>query len=208
MKRIEWTAAMLRELRRRVPVEGASAALARDLGVSASAVWNKALDLGVPTCGRGVAVRWTAAMLRDLRGLYASVPNAELCRRLGVSMSTLHRKARELGLRKRGDFRELIGISARIAAGQRASPNMEANIAARFKPGVRSNPAGEFRRGEPRTEAFKAAQSERLRREWAADRTRAYLGLPTKRHLCQVPSDGRLVDAAWIRRMEEALAVK
>lgn len=50
--------------------------------------------------GRRAAIYWTGNMLSDLKRNYPTTKNKELSEILGVSVRTLIRKARELGLEK------------------------------------------------------------------------------------------------------------
>ena len=70
---------------------------------------------------RTARLRWTEGMLRTLREKFPTTLNADLAAELMVSPSSLHRKARELGLEKEPGFRQkrLGEIVALIKKGQR-----------------------------------------------------------------------------------------
>ena len=78
---------------------------------------------------QGTPIEWTPEMLETLRREFPTALNQDLGRKLGVSQTTLHRKARELKLTKVQDHRErnLQAIAARISRGQKASPKAAAN---------------------------------------------------------------------------------
>lgn len=53
---------------------------------------------------RGRKIFWTGQMLADLKEFFPVTENPEMADMLGVSESTMHRKARELGLKKDPDY--------------------------------------------------------------------------------------------------------
>lgn len=94
--------------------------------------------------GSAVRIRWSEAMLSYLKRNYATTKNAELVEYLGISLRTLIRKARELGLEKDREWfvevsRQNIGI-ALIACRSKGWPG-------HFKKGVRNHPDSEFKKG-------------------------------------------------------------
>lgn len=117
----------------------------------------------------GDPIEWTPEMLETLRREFPTALNQDLGRKLGISQTTLHRKARELKLTKAPDHRErnLKAIGARISRGQKASPKAAANPG-RFQKSQRANPAGEFQAGrrnwhDVETPEQKAARIEKAR---------------------------------------------
>ena len=76
-------------------------------------------------CGIGKSrtarLKWTEDMLRTLREKFPATLNADLAAELMVSPTSLHRKARELGLRKEEGFRDKHAgdIASLIKKGQR-----------------------------------------------------------------------------------------
>jgi len=105
---------------------------------------------GLATCVKipGEPLEWTPEMIETLRREFPTALNQDLGRKLGISQTSLHRKARELGLTKVPDHRErnIKEIGARISRGQKASPHAAANPG-RFQKSQRANPAGEFQKG-------------------------------------------------------------
>lgn len=95
---------------------------------------------------RGYAKRiyWNRDMLDMLRRDYPTTLNEELAGCLGVSPSTMHRKAREFGLKKDPEWLAQVWEErrrwAQIEARRLGHPGS-------FKKGVRSSPETEFKAG-------------------------------------------------------------
>ena len=86
---------------------------------------------------------WNRQMLDTLRRDFATTPNEELAGVLGVSVRTMIRKARELGLEKdRQWFKEICNANLRMA---NACSNINGN-AGRIKKGEHRSPATEFKK--------------------------------------------------------------
>jgi hypothetical protein len=92
---LAWTQAMLALLGTQ-----SDAKVARMLELATGTVARKRKELAIkaarPRCGRGRTIRWTRAMLRDLRRL----PAAGFSARYRVSEPTVRRKARACGIRQ------------------------------------------------------------------------------------------------------------
>ena len=111
--------------------------------------------------GCSVRIYWSKDMLDYLKQHYATTLNEELAGCLGVSVRTMKRKAKELGLEKdsgwlRGvyDERRRMAMSAWKRKGKPGA----------FKKGVRSSPATEFKKGHTESEETKAKRIASLKR--------------------------------------------
>lgn len=70
-------------------------------------VWkNNKGQLVQRSSGRGVKLYWSSAMIEKLKRLFPTTPNRELAAELGIGLSTLRNKARELDLWKDPDYLE------------------------------------------------------------------------------------------------------
>lgn len=99
---------------------------------------------------RGYATRiyWSTAMLDYLRRHFPTTKNDELAGCLGVSHRTMIRKARELGLQKDPVWLQQVWDAHRLMA---HAANTKMRNPNSFKPGIRHNPAGEFKPGHQLT---------------------------------------------------------
>ena len=106
---------------------------------------------------------WSPQMLHDLRTMYPVTLNEELAGMLGVSIRTLIRKARELGVEKDktwlGDVWEKHRIMAHDESRRRGYPGG-------FKKGEHVNPDGEFKHGHSLTDEQEQKRRESLRKSW------------------------------------------
>lgn len=110
---------------------------------------------------RGYARRifWNKQMLDDLKRMFPTTLNEEVAGALGVSLRTMIRKARELGLQK--DPVWLAGIWnqrrkwAHMESRRRGYPG-------RFIKGRRANPDGEFKAGHKETQKQKEKRRKAL----------------------------------------------
>lgn len=102
--------------------------------------------------GYSLRIYWSGRMLADLKRYYPQTLNDELAELLGVSVRTMIRKARELGIEK--DAKWLWGIwderrlMARAASRLKGYPGCfkkgnETGKECRFKPGHAANRAAE-----------------------------------------------------------------
>ena len=87
---------------------------------------------------------WSPQMLADLKRHFPTTRNEECAEMLGVSVRTLVRKAREVGVEK--DPQWLHGIWNHNRLMGQATTRLHGNRGA-FKKGFHSNPAGEFKKG-------------------------------------------------------------
>lgn len=90
--------------------------------------------------------------------------NRHLAKWLGVSVRTLIRKARELGLEKKPGFLEERKRDIQRMAGEAIRRSDYHNT--RFKKGVHYNPAGEFKPGHKESPESRAKRSESLKYAW------------------------------------------
>ena len=111
----------------------------------------------------GIRVHWSQQMLCDLRRWFPTTKNNELADILGVSVRTMIRKARQLGLRKDSDWMHSISMSHLHIANHVNRKNNHPNA---FKKGVRNNPAGEFAKGHKESEETRKRRSQSLKRYW------------------------------------------
>jgi len=114
-------------------------------------------------------------MLQRLREEYPVRYNRELSRDLGVSVRSLIRKARELGVRKEDRFIEKrmaeIEKMANSAAKKSKRPNMK---------GRHLNPAGEFKPGHKESAETKRRRIAALKDTAYREKVRLKYGLPRK----------------------------
>ena len=156
--RSEWT---------RRPVDEVAAMVGRSI----KAVQIRASKLGVKKDHYGIV--WTDEQLKLLRDFFPTMFNRPLAIWIGVSMRTLIRKARELGLEKKPGF--LTERRKDISALASAALKKSTNTATRFKKGMRNNPAGEFKPGHKESPETRAKRSESLKRAWKQRKARIEL---------------------------------
>lgn len=136
--------------------------VARLLHRSYRATATKASKLGLKKDHYGIV--WTDEQLKLLRAYFPIMFNRPLAKQIGVSMRTLIRKARELGLEKKPGFLEERRRDIQRLAGDALRYSDHKNT--RFKKGVHSNPAGEFKPGYVESPETKAKRSESLKYAW------------------------------------------
>lgn len=145
--------------------------LAKMLGRTYRATAAMGNKLGLKKDHYGIV--WTAEQLKLLKDYFPTMFNKPLARWIGVSLRTLIRKARELGLEKKPGFlQERRRDIQRLAAD---AIRRSGNKATRFKKGVHNNPAGEFKPGHRLSPEAKAKQVESLKRAWEARRAKVEL---------------------------------
>ena len=132
------------------------------LGRSKQATAVKASRLGLKKDHYGIV--WTDEQLMLLRRFFPVVFNRPLARWIGVSMRTLIRKARELGLEKKPGFLEERRLDIQRLAGE--AIRLSNNKSTRFTKGVHNNPAGEFKPGHKESPETRAKRSEALKHSW------------------------------------------
>jgi len=136
--------------------------MAKMLGRSYQATAVKASKLGLKKDHYGIV--WTEEQLKLLRTYFPIMFNRPLAQWIGVSMRTLIRKARELGLEKKPGFLEERRRDIQRLAGE--AIRLSDNKSTRFKKGVRNNPAGEFKPGHVESPETKAKRIESLKYAW------------------------------------------
>ena len=126
--------------------------LCSKLGFSVPTYYRLAAKFGLPTNVKykgNKCLRWTPEMESKLIAEFPHRYNDELARELGISHSSLHRKARELKLTKEAGFLDTrrTDITDKVKKAMAKSEKCR-NNPGRFQKGERRNPAGEFRKGE------------------------------------------------------------
>ena len=98
--------------------------------------------------GLSKRIFWSKQMCDDLKRLFPTTKNEDLAQYLGVSVSTMIRKARKLGIEKDKDWMHGIVMHhlkmAKFESDRLGKPG-------RFPKGVHSNPDGEFKKGRIET---------------------------------------------------------
>lgn len=162
----EWTYRETELLRKEYPVKTAEE-LSSILGRSKQAIFVRAAKIGLKKEHYGIV--WTPQMLKMLTDYFPTTFNRSLAKWIGVSMRSLIRKARELGLEKRPGF--LDDRRGDIIDLARTGLKKCNKAGGRFRKGERNNPAGEFKPGHvesPETKARRIASMKdtfRRRRE-------------------------------------------
>lgn len=111
--------------------------------------------------GLSTRIYWSRRMLDDLKRLFPTTKNEELAGVLGVSVRTLIRKARELGIWKSKEWQHAITMEHQKMA---EFEHRRLGHPSSFKKGEHYNPEGEFKKGHQLTTEEKAKQKEALRR--------------------------------------------
>ena len=141
------------------------------LGRSYQATAVKASKMGLKKDHYGIV--WTPEQLKLLHEYFPTMFNKPLAKWIGVSLRTMIRKARELGLEKKPGF--LNERRRDIQALAFEALKKSTNVHSRFKKGVRSNPAGEFKPGHIESPETKAKRSEALKHSWKRRKARLEL---------------------------------
>lgn len=115
---------------------------------------------------------WTDEMIRQLQDGYATKFNRDLAIEIGVSLRTLIRKARALGLKKEPGFlaKNFDEIERRAAIASR-------KVGRAYLKGIRTNPAGEFKPGHKESADTKAKRIASLKERAYRDKVRLKYGL-------------------------------
>ena len=100
--------------------------------------------------GYSKRIYWSRQMVDDLKAMYPTTLNEDMAHIVGVSVRTMIRKARELGLRK--DEEWLLGVwnERRMVA---HCVNKVHGNSGMFKKGCHASPATEFKKGRRKNEA-------------------------------------------------------
>ena len=147
------------------------AEIAEMLGRTYQATAVRASKIGLKKDHYGIV--WTPEQLKILQDFFPTMFNRPLAKWIGVSMRTMIRKARELGLEKKPGF--LDDRRKDISALAAESLKKSENVSTRFKKGVRNNPAGEFKPGHVESPETKAKRSEALKHSWKKRKARLEL---------------------------------
>lgn len=132
------------------------------LGRSYQATAVMASKLGLKKDHYGIV--WSEEQLRILRFYFPIMFNRSLAGQLGVSVRTLIRKARELGLDKKPGFLQERKRDIQRLAGDAIRRSDHKNT--RFKKGVHNNPAGEFKPGHKESPESRVKRIESLKYSW------------------------------------------
>ena len=168
--RNEWTYRDVETLKREFP-RRPTAEVARMLGRSCQATAVKASKLGLKKTHYGVV--WTPSKIKIVTDFFPIMFNRPLAKWVGVSMRTLIRKARELGLekepgfldRRREDINELVSEALKRTGFNNG----------RFKKGVRNCPEWEFKKGHKESPESRAKRSAALKASWRRRKRREEL---------------------------------
>jgi hypothetical protein len=106
-------------------------------------------------------------MLVTLREYYPTMFNDALAKLLKVSVRSLQRKAKELGLEKVKDFNKVRAedISRRLSDALKRSYAENGHPCA-FQKGVRNNPEGEFQKGHRFPDEIENERKDKIRRKF------------------------------------------
>lgn len=140
-----------------------NAELARKLGRTYGAVISRAYLLGLKKKNGNKLIEWTPEKLKTLTDFFPIMFNDALAKWLGVSIRTLTRKARELGLKKRDDFYQL---KRDVWVERQREALKKVECATRFKKGHHASPATEFKKGQKLSPEMIAKRSEGLKKAW------------------------------------------
>lgn len=104
-------------------------------------------------------------MLKTLRTYYPTMFNKALASWLKVSLRSLQRKAKDLGLEKVADFNRVRadGISELLSDALKKA-YAEGRLTSSFRKGVRNNPDGEFRPGHRFDDKTEQERKDKIRR--------------------------------------------
>ena len=111
--------------------------------------------------GYSTRIYWSPQMLDFMQRNYATTLNQDLADWLGVSVTTVIRKARQLGLRKAPEWMRQMSVERCHLA---TAANARKGNSGQFKKGVRHNPAGEFKKGHKETPEGRQKRIAALRR--------------------------------------------
>lgn len=111
--------------------------------------------------GYSLHIFWSAQMIDYLRRHFPVTLNEELAGCLGVSVRTMIRKARELGMKKDPQWLASVWSENRLLA---HSVSKRRGYPGGFKKGQHANPEGEFKTGEAHSEETKRKRVESLKR--------------------------------------------
>ena len=131
----------------------------------------KASKMGLKKDHYGIV--WTPDQLKLLRDYFPTMFNKPLAKWIGVSLRTMIRKARELGLEKKPGFLDEKRRDIQALASEALKKST--NTATRFKKGMRNNPAGEFKPGHKESPETKAKRIASIKHTWKCRKARMEL---------------------------------
>lgn len=132
---------------------------------------------------RGRRIFWNASMVEMLRRHFPTTTNEEMAAMLGVSVRTVIRKARQLGIYKdAGWLRAMSQTNQRIAH----AALKRAGYPGTFRKGEHANPGGEYKPGRAIPDAEREKHAVAMRRRWQ---------YPSFREMMR-----ERFKAAWVRR--------
>ena len=158
-----WTPMELGILREMFPTRSL-ADIAKRMKRSEAAIQNKAYKMGLRKDEKTWKTQWPDEKIKLLTMYFPTMFNRPLASWLGVSLRTMLRKARELGLEKQEGFLEKRRKDISLLAAE--ALRRKENVSSRFKKGVRFNPAGEFKKGHVESPETKAKRSAALKESW------------------------------------------
>lgn len=133
----------------------------------------KASKMGLKKDHYGIV--WTPDQLKLLRDYFPTMFNKPLAKWIGVSLRTMIRKARELGLEKKPGFLDERRRDIQALASEALKKST--NVHSRFEKGVRNNPAGEFKPGHIESQETKARRSAALKHAWKVRKAKRELDM-------------------------------
>lgn len=120
--------------------------------------------------GYALRIHWSTSMLDYLSRHYPTTLNEELADCLGVSVSTMIRKARQLGLEKDKQWLAEVWDERRRMA---HAINKRKGYPGGFKKGERANPDGEFKKGRTPSAEETAKRKESMKQWYVNHRAKA-----------------------------------
>ena len=138
--------------------------ISKRIGRSEWAIQNKAYKIGLRKNIHSNIVQWTPERIKLLVTFFPTMFNKPLAKWIGVSLRTMLRKARELGLEKQEGFLEKRRKDISLLASE--ALRKKQNVSTRFKKGERFNPDGEFKKGHKESEETKAKRIQSLKESW------------------------------------------
>lgn len=141
-----------------------NAELARKLGRTYGAVITRAYRMGLKKKNGNKLIEWTPQKLKLLTDFFPIMFNDALAKWLGVSIRTVTRKAKELGLKKRDDFYQL---KRDVWVERQREALKKVECATRFKRGEHPSLATEFKKGQKLSPAILTKRAETRKRNLA-----------------------------------------
>ena len=139
------------------------AEIAKRLGRSETAVQVRAYKIGLRRTKHPRYHQWTPQMLKLLTTFFPTMFNTPLAKWIGVSLRTMLRKARELGLEKQEGFLDMRRKEINQMAGEALK---KVDNPSRFKKGERFCPEYEFKKGHKESQETKEKRIAAMREAW------------------------------------------